>query len=61
MTIEAHHTLTCDSCGLDIDLEAKTFREAIEEMKQQDWRAVRHSEHDWSHHCPDCWKDLQYG
>lgn len=46
----------CDDCGEELNTETEDWNEAIEQMRTEEWRAVK-SYDEWEHYCPDCKAD----
>lgn len=51
--------ITCNDrisakCIKDVEIEDKTFREAIDTIKLDGWQVYKTDKQEWHHRCPDC-------
>lgn len=48
---------TCDDCGEEFCINADSFREGLNELYREGWKAVpeeTRSGTEWQHFCPNC-------
>lgn len=44
----------CDECTEYLETECEDFLDAIQYMKDEDWRISKNADDEWVHFCPSC-------
>ena len=54
--VRTHGTIDfeCDICGEILFTAQDDFKDALDEMKEEGWRAFKDRHDEWEHKCPDC-------
>lgn len=43
-----------DSCSRILDTMQEDFKEALYDLKSENWKIVKESDGEWMHLCPEC-------
>lgn len=47
-------TIICDECECEVHQGTSTFRQFIDDLKEDGWKIRPDEDGGWSHICPDC-------
>ena len=51
--IQGYHYVTCDACGAELEGIYYSFEDAVEDMRDNDWKSVNVGGV-WQNYCPHC-------
>lgn len=51
---KGYYHVSCDYCPEVIDLDARDFSTAIDNMRGKGWKAAKDKSGAWEHACPGC-------